>query len=416
MQTRFTLWFIFITVMLDAAGFGIMMPILPSLIEEVSSGDFADHARIGGYLMFAFGLTQFLFGPFIGNLSDAYGRRPVLLVSLFGMIVDYVIMALAGSIAWLMFGRILGGVTSATHATAFAVAADISDQDDKAANFGLIGAAFGIGFILGPALGGVLSLIGPRAPFWGAAGLAAVNLCFGYFVFKETLGKKERRPFQWYRANPIGSIFVLSSKPSLWAFVGLYFFFYFSYSVFPAIWAFYVEYRFDFEPWMTATTLVIFGIGVAISQGVMIRPAMRLWGARKISNFGIFFGIWIFLGFAFVMDWRLLMILLVIAALADMTGPALQDLVTRLVSASEQGELQGILASVSSLTMILGTIIFSQSFAYFTEPESKWHFDGVPFVICAFSMFLAWLIFNYKTHQKTVKTALDGDQDEREQG
>ncbi len=408
MRKRLTLWFVVITMLLDSIGFGVIMPILPNLIEEVGHANVATAARIGGFLMFIFGFMQFIFGPFIGNLSDAYGRRPVLLVSLAGLVIDFIIMAMAPNLAWLVFGRILGGITSATYATANAVVADISDEDEKGANFGLMGAAFGVGMVLGPLLGAVLSVYGTRAPFWGAAVISATNLVFGYFVFRESLPKANRRKFDWRRANPVGSFWELQKKPALWAFAAIFFFYNLAFSAFPTIWNFFTISRFEFEPWKIGVTFAMFGVFMAFSQGVLMGTANARLGARKIVLYGLMIDVAVFIALAFFQDWRWLFLILPISAIATMTGPAFQDLVTRLVDQNEQGELQGILAAVTSLSVLVGTILMSQSFAYFNAPSRAWRFDGMPFVISAASALVALLIYYYRVmHRRDVQAALE---------
>ncbi len=413
MRKRLTLWFVLITMLLDSIGFGVIMPILPDLIEEVGHTDLSNAARIGGFLMFVFGFMQFVFGPLIGNLSDAFGRRPILMFSLAGLVIDFVIMALAPNLAWLVFGRILGGITSATYATANSVIADISDEEEKGPNFGLMGAAFGIGMVLGPLLGASLSIFGTRAPFWGAAVISGANLVFGYFVFRESLPKVSRRKFDWRRANPIGSFIQLQNNPALWGFAAIFFFYNLAFSAFPTIWNFFTISRFDFAPWQIGVTFSMFGVFMALSQGVLMRPANGILGARKIVFIGLFIDVIVFFCLAFFQDWRWLFLILPVSAIATMTVPALQDLVTRIVSKKEQGELQGILAAITSLSVLIGTIVMSRSFAYFNESDRIWRFDGMPFVIGAISAFIALLIYYcwvMKREELQVDASAESDQ------
>lgn len=264
---RLPFLFVLSTVMIDAMGIGLVLPIMPELILDVQGGTLASAAVWGGVLSTAFATMQFLFGPVLGNLSDAFGRRPVLLVSLVVMALDYVVMALAGSIWVLLAGRIVGGITAATHSTAAAFMADVSRPQDKAANFGLLGAAFGIGFVLGPLLGGLLGEFGTRAPFWAAAGLSALGFGLGLLVMPETVTEKTRRPFSWNRANPAGSLRAIAALPGIRPLLWVYFLYSVSIYVYPAIWSYFTLERFGWSPQMIGISLGLYGIGMAAVQG-----------------------------------------------------------------------------------------------------------------------------------------------------
>lgn len=374
--------FILITVMLDAMGIGLIVPVLPDLMREVQNVDIAQAALWGGALSFAFAAMQFVFSPVLGGLSDRYGRRPVLLVSIVVMALDYLIMAAAGSIWVLLAGRIIGGITAATQSTAAAYMADISAPGDKARNFGLIGAAFGVGFVLGPLLGGLLGQLGTRAPFWAAAALCAASALIGYFALTETVSDRIRRPFSWRRANPLGSFKALGALPAIGPLIGVYFLYQCAFMVYPAIWSYFGQARFG---WSTATiglSLALFGIVMAIVQGGLIRLAIRLLGERGAVTFGHGFDIAAFVSLAFVKSGTVALILTPLAALAALITPALQALMSKGVGDDQQGELQGALTSAASLASILGFAGYPVIFALFAAP-GPWSWPGAPFALSA---------------------------------
>ena len=281
MDKRLPITFILISVVLDSMGIGLIMPVMPDLIQEVEGAGLSDAAVWGGILATIFAAMQFIFGPTLGSLSDRFGRRPVLLISLAVMAFDYVLMAVAGTITLLIIGRILGGITAATQSTAAAYMADISEPDEKAANFGLIGAAFGVGFVLGPLMGGLLAEYGTRAPFYAAAALAAANFVFGYFVLPETVTDKIRRPFEWRRANPLGAFKHINKLPGLGRLMLITFVYAIAFFVYPGVWAYFGAEQFGWGPGMIGLSLGVFGIGIAVVQGVLMRPILRWLGERN---------------------------------------------------------------------------------------------------------------------------------------
>ncbi|MEM9577995.1 MAG: TCR/Tet family MFS transporter [Pseudomonadota bacterium] len=393
--------FILITMMIDAMGIGLIIPVLPDLFQEVGAVNLSTAALWGGALSTVFALMQFVFGPVIGGLSDRFGRRPVLLLSLVVMALDYLVMAVAGSL-WLLFlGRIVGGITSATQATANAYMADISTPEDRAANFGLIGAAFGIGFVLGPLMGGLLAEFGTRAPFYAAAALSGANAIFGYFVLKETLALENRRRFEWRRANPLGSFRHLKSLPGLGALLLVFFIYQVAFSVYPAVWSFFGKERFGWEPSTIGMSLALFGIMLAIVQGGLIRPVMRLLGERGTVIYGHAFDIMAFLALAFVTSGTLALILTPLAALAAVITPALQGIMSKAVGPDAQGELQGALASLTALAMILSPLLMTSTFAAFTGPDALIYFPGAPFVLSAFLILLGLMAFTARRRQRS---------------
>jgi len=380
---RLPVLFIMITVTLDAMGIGLIMPIMPDLITEVQGGTLADAALWGGALSAVFAVMQFAFGPFVGSLSDRYGRRPVLLVSLFFMTFDYIVMALAGSIWLLLAGRIVGGITAATHAAAGAYMADISPPERKAANFGLIGAGFGIGFVLGPLIGGLLGEYGTRAPFYAAAALSALNFLFGYFVLSETVTDKIRRRFDWKRANPLGAVRHLSHLPGIRALLLALLIYDIALYVYPAVWAYFTQAQFGWSPQAIGLSLAVYGISAALVQAVLIRVMLRHLGERKTLIWGLVFDIGSCLALGFVTSGPLALALTPVAALGAVIMPALQGIMSRAVSDDAQGELQGVIASVNALAAIVSPVIMTAVFAAFTVASAPIHLPGAPFVLAA---------------------------------
>jgi DHA1 family tetracycline resistance protein-like MFS transporter len=392
MRSRLPFVFILITLLLDAMSIGLILPVMPRLIEEVTGNPLAHAALWGGLLTTAFAVMQFLFGPVIGGLSDRFGRRPVLLVSTGVMALDYVVMALAGSI-WLLFlGRLVGGITAATHATAAAYISDASPPEKKAANFGLIGAAFGIGFILGPVIGGLLAEWGTRAPFWAAAALAGANFVFGLMVLPETLRPENRRPFRAARANPFGALRAIGRLPGLKAPLTVYAMYEFAQIAYPAIWAYYGAARFGWSPGTIGLSLAIFGIGFAIMQGGLIRlflPRLGNWGT---VGFGIGANLIIFVTLAFIEDGRLALMLTPFTALGACVVPPLQGIMAARVPADAQGELQGLVQSLRALALIAGPATFTAIFFAFAAPGADPFLPGAPFLLSAAIMVACGLI------------------------
>lgn len=390
---RLPVLFILITVVLDAMGIGLIMPVMPDLIREVQGGSLAQAALWGGLLSTVFAVMQFLFGPMLGALSDRYGRRPVLLISLFVMALDYVVMAVAGSMWLLLAGRVVGGITAATHATAGAYMADISRPEDKAANFGLIGAAFGVGFVLGPMLGGLLAEFGTRAPFYAAAGLAGLNLLFGLLVLKETVTDRIRRPFTLARANPFGAFRAISQLPGLTGLLVVYLVMSVAYYVYPAIWAYYAVERFDWGPQMIGVSLAIYGVSTAIVQGGLTRRIMGWLGDRGTVNAALIFDMAVFFIIAMIGNGRLALFMIPISALGSVLTPALQGIMSRRAGDDQQGELQGVLASLHALSMILSPLMMTSIFAAFTARDAIVYLPGAPFLVSMVLMGIAFVIF-----------------------
>ena len=385
--------FIIITIMIDAMGIGLIIPVMPDLIREVNGGDLSNAALWGGVMATTFAAMQFLFGPVMGGLSDRFGRRPVLLIALVVMAADYVLMSIAGSIWLLMVGRVIGGITAATHATAAAYMADISKPEDRAANFGLIGAGFGVGFILGPLMGGVLAEYGTRAPFWAATVLAIGNATLGYFVLKETITPENRRAFNWRRANPLGAIKVLGNLPGIRRLLVVYFIYHVAFAVYPSVWAFFGKERYGWTPAMIGYSLGLFGVMMAVVQAGLIRVVLRKFGERGTVLAGHLFSILAFGVIAVVTSGAWALVLTPLAALAGVIPPALQGIMSRQVADNAQGELQGALSSAVALAMIISPMAMTATFAYFTGAGAPLYLPGAPFLMAMGLAILSLFIF-----------------------
>ena len=391
MPSRLPLIFILITLALDAMGIGLILPVMPDLLSQIQGGTVGDAAVWGGLLATAFSVMQFVFGPVVGALSDRFGRRPILLTSLAVKCLDYLMMAVAGSL-WLLFvTRILGGITAATYSTAAAFIADVSPPDKKSANFGLVGAAFGIGFVLGPAIGGILAELGTRAPFYAAAALTGANLIFGAIVLPETVTDRIRRPFEWRRANPVGALMKLSDLPGVTRLLALFFIYEFAFVVYPAIWAYYTSARFGWVPGQIGLSLALFGVGIAIVQGALIRPALRIYGERLTIIYGICFNFSAFVVLALVTNGWVAMGFIPLTALGAVVTPALQGLMSQSAGDDQQGELQGEISSAKSLAAIMAPLAMTQIFFVFTT--DGWFFPGAPFILLAVLMVLCLTVF-----------------------
>ncbi len=390
---RLPILFILITVVLDSMGIGLILPVMPDLIQEVHGGSLGQAAIWGGVLATSFAVMQFLFGPMLGALSDRFGRRPVLLISLVAMALDYLVMAMAGSIWLLLAGRLLGGITAATHATASAYIADISAPEDKAANFGLIGAGFGIGFVLGPMAGGLLAEFGTRAPFYAAAALAALNALFGFLVLRETVTDKIRRPFRLRRANPFGAIRQIANLPGLTGLLMVYLAYSIAFYVYPAIWAYFAQERFGWTPGMIGLSLGLYGVSTAFVQGILTRPILRWLGDRKTVIYSHIFDIATFLILAFLTNGLIALLLIPITAIGAVMNPALQGIMSRSAQDDQQGELQGVLASLHAFAMILSPLVMTSVFALFTGTEGGLYLPGAPFLVSMVLMGISLLIF-----------------------
>lgn len=400
MNKRLPVTFILITMLLDSMGVGLIFPVMPDLIREVHGGDISNAAIWGGVLATVFAAMQFLFGPLLGSISDRFGRRPVLLLALGAMAIDYLVMAQAWTIWLLLLGRMIGGITAATHATATAYMADISKPEDKAANFGLIGAAFGMGFVLGPLLGGLLGQWGTRAPFYAAALLAVLNFGLGYFALPETVTDRIRRPFSFKRANPIGALMSVGHLPGLKLLLSISFVYGIAFFVYPAIWAYFAALQFGWSPAMIGVSLASFGVSMAIVQAVLMRPILRVMGERNAVIGGLLLDAVVFAALGFVESGTLALIMIPITALGSVVGPALQAIMSRTARDDQQGELQGTLASINAVGMIIAPFILTQIFWYFTSDFTPMYLPGAPFILSAALVLICALLFLRHPYEK----------------
>ena len=377
------LGFIFITLLIDIIGFGIIIPILPQLIQGLTHGTVSEASRYGGLLIFAYSLMQFVFSPIIGNLSDQYGRRPVLLCSLFGFGIDYLFLAFAPSIGWLFVGRLIAGVTGASITTGSAYISDISTPEKKAQNFGMIGAAFGLGFIIGPVLGGQLAHFGVRWPFIGAAILSLINWLYGFFVLPESLAKENRRSFEWKRANPVGSLKMLNKYPVIAGLVISITLIYIASHSVQTTWSYITIEKFGWSPTMIGYSLGVVGVCVAIVQGVLIRRIIPKLGLEKSVYIGLALYAIGFILFAYASQTWMMYAFTAIYCMGGIAMPSIQGIISTHVPPNEQGELQGALTSLMSATSIIGPLIMTNIFAYFTATNAPIHFAGAPFIVSA---------------------------------
>jgi DHA1 family tetracycline resistance protein-like MFS transporter len=384
--------FIFVTILLDMFALGLIMPILPKLVESFVDNDTASAARIFGLFGTAWALMQFLFSPILGGLSDRFGRRPVVLLSNFGLGLDYVLMALAPSLIWLFIGRVISGITSASVSTAFAYIADMTPPERRAAVFGKVGAAFGAGFILGPAIGGLLGGVDPRLPFWVAAGLSFANTLYGLLILPESLPRDRRSPFRWKSANPLGALHLLRADRVLAGLSITNFFAQLAHVVLPSTFVLYATYRYGWDTRTVGLTLAMVGICAMAVQGAGIGPIVRRIGERRALLLGLGCGAAGFLIFGAAPTGPLFWLGIPVMALWGITGAATQALMTRLVAPDQQGQLQGATASVQSVSQLLGPFLFTLIFAYFIGAQAPLKLPGAPFLLASALLVLALVI------------------------
>lgn len=380
---RKALTFIFITVLIDMIGFGIIIPVVPELIMELSGEGLSGAAVYGGWLMFFYAVMQFFFAPIIGNLSDRFGRRPVLLGSLAAFGLDYAFMGFAPTLFWLFVGRFVAGMVGGSFTTANAYIADVSPPEKRAANFGLVGAAFGLGFILGPVIGGFLGAYGARVPFFAAAGLALANVVYGFFVLPETLPPDERRPFAIGRANPLGAIDQMRRYPVVIGVLVALVFYRIAHDANPSVWSYYTMLKFDWDERDVGYSLGFVGLMLALVQGVLIRGVIPRIGEMRAVYIGYALISLGFLGFAFSSEGWMLYAFTVPWALGEIASPAIRGIVSNQVPANAQGELQGAVTSLFSLTAIFAPLLMTQLFGFFTRPGADPYFPGAAFAAAA---------------------------------
>jgi DHA1 family tetracycline resistance protein-like MFS transporter len=399
--------FIFVTLLIDVIGWGIIIPVMPTLIRTMEDVDLGMASSLNGWMLFAFSMTQFLFAPLVGNLSDKYGRRPILLVSLFGFGLDYILMSWAPSIEWLFVGRVIAGITGASFTTASAYIADISNDKNRAQNFGMIGAAFGMGFIIGPIIGGLLGSFGPRVPFIAAACLCFLNWLYGYFILPESLSPDHRRPLDWRRANPLGSLLHLKKYPDIGYLLVAMVLVYLGAHAVQSNWSFYTIERFGWGEGMIGVSLGVVGLLVGVVQGGLTRVINpKLGNARSIYVGLILYAIGMLLFGLASAGWMML-VFLVPYCLGGIAGPALQATITSQVDVREQGELQGALTSLMSATSIVGPPMMTNLFAWAIMPGNPIYLPGAPFFLGSLLMLASAIIayMSFRKHHKPLAKA-----------
>jgi DHA1 family tetracycline resistance protein-like MFS transporter len=375
--------FILIAVLLDVLSLGVAIPVLAKLIKELLNDDTADAAYYVGVFGTVWAFMQFFSSPILGALSDRFGRRPVLLISAFGLGIDYILMALAPNLTWLFVGRILTGITAASFSTASAYIADVSSPENRSAAFGIFGAAFGLGFILGPALGGYLGDIDLRLPFWVSAALTLANATYGYFILPESLPPEKRTPFRWSRANPIGSLQLLRSQSGLLAMAIILFSYQLAHHVFSSVFVLYTEYRFDWKPSMVGLALSTVGILNFVVQGMLIRPAVRMLGEKVLVFVGLLGGILGFSAYAIVDNGRAFYASTIIFATMGFFNASIQGLMSKRIDPGHQGQLSGANSSLNGIAGMIGPALFASVFQWSIQPASPWYWPGAPFALAA---------------------------------
>ena len=381
--------FIFITILLDMLALGLILPVLPKLIENFAGNDTANAAKIYGLFATAWAVMQFLCSPVIGVLSDRFGRRPVVLLSNLGLALDYVLMALAPSLAWLLVGRILSGMTSASIATSYAYVADITPPAQRAAVFGKVGAAFGAGFVLGPAVGGLLGEIDLRLPFWVAAGLSFANTLYGFLILPESLPKERRSQFQWRRANPVGALALLRTRTELAGLAVVNFIAQLAHVALPSVYVLYAGYRYEWSAFAIGLSLAFVGVCSIVTQWFVIGPVVARFGERKAMMIGFTMGALGFFIIGLAPTGILSLLCIPPLSLWGISNPAIQGLMTRLVSPDQQGQLQGAINSVNSIAQLAGPFMFTLTFAYFIGTSAPWTMPGAPFLLAGALLLLS---------------------------
>ena len=375
--------FIFITVLLDFLAVGIIAPVLPNLIIQFEGGNIARAASITGYFAFAWATMQFIFSPMLGAWSDRFGRRPIILISCAGLGLDYIFMALAPTLGWLFVGRLISGITTANISTAFAYVTDVTPPERRAKQFGLISAAFGLGFIVGPAVGGLLGNVNLRLPFWIAAGLSLANALYGYFILPESLPPERRSRSAWHMANPLGSLTLLRSHPELAGLAIVTALYYLAHQVLPTIFVLYADYRYNWSARTVGLSLAVVGVSVSLASGLLVGPFVKRFGERTSTLAGLTFGCLAFLGFALASKGWMIFAAIPLIALWGIAGPAMQSLMSQRVDPTSQGKLQGAINSLRAITGMVGPLLFTQVFAMAISPHSARHVPGAPYFLAA---------------------------------
>jgi DHA1 family tetracycline resistance protein-like MFS transporter len=384
--------FVTATIFIDAIGFGIVLPVVPALVMTLEHGTLDQATRIGGWLWLAYSAMQFLFGPLAGGLGDRFGRRPVLLGALGGFALDYLLMGFAPTIGWLYLGRLLAGMFGASYGPAMAALADVSSEEDRARTFGWISAAFGIGFVVGPAIGGLLGTLGPRAPFYAAAALAAANFLYGLAFFPETLPAERRRPLEPARLNPLGALRAIGHAGPVLPLLAVYFFWQLASMVYPVTWAYYVIAAFGWSSAMIGGSLALSGTVMALVQMLAVGRIVKRVGERGTAVTGLVSASIAFAGYAITRSGWVAAGLLVVTGLQSLVQPSLMAMMSRRVGLDQQGELQGLNGSIAALAAILAPVMFAQPLAWFTGPHAPFYFPGAAFCVSVAACLVALLI------------------------
>jgi len=390
---RHAVAFIVTLVLIDSMSFGIILPVVPQLIMELGDVSLARASAIGGYLMFTYAAVQFFAAPILGALGDQFGRRPVLLYTLLALCLDYLLLAFAPTLVWLFVARIITGVASSTFSLAYAYITDITEADQRAQRFGMVGAAFGGGFILGPVIGGLLGEIGPRIPFYAAAAMALANFAYGWFALGESLDEGNRRRFDFKRANPVGALRQIAGYPVALGVAAAYFLYMLGHYSLPATWTYYTMEKFAWTESQIGLSLGFAGVFIILVQAFLIRWAIPAMGAFRTGLVGLAAMIVGFCGYAYATSGWQLYFWLAVAQISGFVTPALQQVMTAQIPANAQGELQGALSSLGSITAIIGPLLMTQLFAHYSAPDAALYFPGMPFLASAALTSLALLVF-----------------------
>jgi MFS transporter, DHA1 family, tetracycline resistance protein len=401
--------FMLVMVVFDMLAFGIIAPVLPDLIRSFEGGDFARASSITGYFGFAWATMQFIFSPILGAWSDRFGRRPVILISCFGLAIDYVIMALAPSLRWLFLGRLISGITTSNIATAFAYVTDVTPPEKRAKPFGLISAAFGLGFVIGPAVGGWLGNRNLRFPFWAAAALSFGNALYGYFVLPESLPPEKRAKSAWHMANPMGALRLLRSSAELAGLAVVMTLYYLAHNSLPSMWALYTEYRYAWSRKDVGNSLALVGVCAAVVSGVLVGPFVKRFGERRSVISGLLFGTMGFAGFALAARGWVLLAVIPFIALWGIAAPAMQSLMARHVDPSSQGKLQGAINSLRAITGMAGPVLFTQVFAVAISPRYGLHLPGAPYYLAALLLGASLLLAVYVTRPSAATQTVSSE-------
>lgn len=390
--SRHAVTFVLLSVLLDMIGFGLIIPVLPGLIEQVGQMDLAEASVVGGWMFFAFSAAQFAFSPLMGNLSDRFGRRPLLLLAIAGLGMDYLLQAFAPTLLWLFIGRVIAGFCGSSWIIANAFITDVTAPEERAKYFGMMGAAFGAGFVIGPAIGGLLGEFGPRVPFYVAAAISGLNLIYGWFVLPETLAPANRRAFDLARSNPFGAFRVFQSYHGVLPMCAVLFSFFFFTSVYPALWPYWGMAKFDWSPSMVGVTLAVFGVIMAAFQGGLTGPGVKAFGERKLALIGLCAAAIAATGYGLAGSLLVVVILMVVHGPEGFIHPMLTAMMSKNVPDDAQGELQGGISAIMNVAMLAGTVFFSQIFGYFMRPGG-WQSPDVGFYIAGGGMVLTLVIF-----------------------